>query len=229
MTPTVDGNVLVGPSIEKIGNNMDYSVTQKMIDHLTENGSKVFGYVKREFFIRNYVGVFPTIEDPETGEEIDFQIDADDQVPNAVSLTCITSPGLTSALPLARRVVRKIREKEELAENGSFDPTRKGIVRFAEQDIETQRQLIKEDPDYGEIYCRCECVTKAEIKQAIHNPLGVSTVSGIKYRTRATMGRCQGGYCETRLTASIQEELGKKREEVLLNKNGAWMFTGEVK
>lgn len=229
VTPTVDGNVLVGPSIEKIGNNVDYSVTQKMIDHLTENGSKVFGYVKREFFIRNYVGVFPTIEDPETGEEIDFQIDADDQVPNAVSLTCITSPGLTSALPLARRVVRKIRQKEELVENKSFDPTRKGIVRFAEQDIETQRQLIKEDPDYGEIYCRCECVTKAEIKQAIHNPLGVSTVSGIKYRTRATMGRCQGGYCETRLTASIQEELGKKREEVLLNKNGAWMFTGEVK
>lgn len=229
VTPTVDGNVLVGPSIEKIGNNVDYAVTQKMIDQLTENGSKVFNYVKREYFIRNYVGVFPTIEDPKSGEEIDFQIQTDEKIPCAVSLIGITSPGLTSSLPLARRVVEKIRAKEKLEPNESFNPVRKGIVRFSEQDIETKQKLIEQDPDYGEIYCRCECVTKAEIKQAIHNPLGVSTVSGIKYRTRATMGRCQGGYCETRLVAAIQEELGKRKDEVLLNKKGAWMFTGEVK
>ena len=85
------------------------------------------------------------------------------------------------------------------------------------------------DPDYGEIYCRCECVTKAEIRQAVHNILGVSTVSGIKYRTRATMGRCQGGYCETRLTSTIQQELNKSAGEILLNQNGAYMFMGEVK
>ncbi|WP_330612090.1 (2Fe-2S)-binding protein [Faecalicatena contorta] len=79
------------------------------------------------------------------------------------------------------------------------------------------------------MYCRCECVTRAEVKQALHNVLGVSTVSGIKYRTRATMGRCQGGYCETRLTRLIQEELGRQKTEILLNKKGAYMFTGEVK
>ena len=72
-------------------------------------------------------------------------------------------------------------------------------------------------------------MTKAEIKQAVHNILGVSTVSGVKYRTRATMGRCQGGYCETRITAMIEEELHKDVTEVLLNQDDAYMFVGKVK
>ncbi len=122
-----------------------------------------------------------------------------------------------------------MREQEELIPNDTFNPVREGHVRFAELDLSARERLIQEDPDYGEIYCRCECVTKAEVKRAVHNPLGVSTVSGIKYRTRASMGRCQGGYCETRLTAMIQEELKKSREEVLLNKKGAYMFVGKVK
>lgn len=229
VTPTIDGNVLVGPTIENVGTVLDYGTTQAKINELAIGGQKMFSQVRREYFIRNYVGIFPTIRDPETGKELDFQIQIRDSVPNAVNLVAITSPGLTSALPLARRVVAKIREKETLVPNPSFDPIHKGIVRFAEQDRQTQEALIQQDPDYGEIYCRCECVTKAEIKQAVHNPLGVSTVSGIKYRTRASMGRCQGGYCETRLTAMLQEELGLRKEDVLLNKRAAYMFTGKVK
>ena len=125
--------------------------------------------------------------------------------------------------------MEKIKNSEKLTSNPDFNPVRKGIVRFAEQSKEVQDQLIKKNPDYGEIFCRCECVTKAEIKQAIHNILGVSTVSGIKYRTRATMGRCQGGYCETRITAQIQQELNKDKTEILLNKKNAYMFVGEVR
>ena len=171
----------------------------------------------------------PTIEDPATHRELDFQIQTKKSVPHAVNLLAITSPGLTSALPIARRVAAKIKEQEELLVNEKFNPIRRGIVKFSEQDEEGKKRLIEQDPDYGEIYCRCECVTRAEVKQALHNVLGVSTVSGIKYRTRATMGRCQGGYCETRLTRLIQEELGRQKTEILLNKKGAYMFTGEVK
>lgn len=229
VTPTIDGNVLVGPTIETIGTKIDYAVTQKMIDVLVEQGSRMFSRMNRDYYIRNYVGVFPTIEDPETHKEMDFQIQTKESAPHAVNLVCINSPGLTSALPLARRVVEKVKAQEELTANEKFNPIRKGIVKFAEQDEEGKRRLIKQDPDYGEIYCRCECVTRAEVKQALHNVLGVSTISGVKYRTRASMGRCQGGYCETRLTQMVQEELGKQKEEILLNKNGAYMFTGEVK
>ena len=82
------------------------------------------------------------------------------------------------------------------------------------------------DPDYGEIVCRCETITRAEILQAIRNPLGVCTVNGIKVRTRASMGRCQGGYCETRITAMIREEIGKAVTEVELGPVGSRMFTG---
>lgn len=229
VTPTIDGNILVGPTIENIGEDINYEATQDMINLLGKDGAKMFAYVKRDYYIRNYAGVFPTVNDEDGNLVADFQIQTNEAVPNTVNLVGINSPGLTSSLPIARRVVAKIREQEELKENASFNPRRKGIVRFAEQTKEVQDQLIRQDPDYGEIYCRCECVTKAEIKQAIHNVLGVCTVSGIKYRTRATMGRCQGGYCETRLTASIQQELGKKKDEVLLNQNGAYMFVGDVK
>lgn len=229
VTPTVDGNVLVGPTIENIGGNIDYTVTQEKLDELNRDGAKMFAYVNRDYYIRNYAGVFPTIEDEKTHKELDFTIETKTEIPYAVNVIGINSPGLTSALPIARRIAEKIKQKEALKENTSFNPLRRGIVRFSEQDGETKKRLIAENADYGEIYCRCECVTKAEVKQAIHNILGVSTVSGIKYRTRASMGRCQGGYCETRLTQMIQDELGKKREEVLLNKNGAYMFTGKVK
>ena len=79
--------------------------------------------------------------------------------------------------------------------------------------MEEQARLIEEDPDYGEVICRCEKVTKAEILKAIHNPLGVDTMTGIKYRTRSMMGRCQGGYCQMRIEQLIEQVLfGKVRE-----------------
>lgn len=229
VTPTIDGNILVGPTIENIGDKIDYDATQDMINLLGKDGAKMFTYVKREYYIRNYAGVFPTVEDEDGKLVTDFQIQTSEAAPYTVNLVGINSPGLTSALPLARRVVAKVREQEDLKENKKFNPRRKGIVRFAEKSKEEQAQLIEQDSDYGEIFCRCECVTKAEIKQAANNILGVSTVCGIKYRTRATMGRCQGGYCETRVTALLQEELHKEKDEILLNQNGAYMFVGDVK
>lgn len=229
VTPTIDGNILVGPTIENIGSGIDYDATEGMIRHLGEKGKELFSYTKREYYIRNYAGVFPSLKNPESDEELDFQIQTKESIPCAVNVVGINSPGLTSALPIARRVAEKIKEREKPAVNRAYDPKRKGIIRFGAQSEEGKRRLIEEDADYGEIYCRCECVTKAEIKQAMHNILGVSTVSGIKYRTRATMGRCQGGYCETRIVSLLQEELGKDKKEIVLNKKDAYMFTGEVK
>ena len=230
ITPTVDGNVLVGPTLKEIGDEIDYSATQEQIDEMMIQGARLFPkHVKREYFIRNYTGIFPYVVDPVTMQRVDFQIQSDPHIPHAVNLVGISTPGLTSALPIARRVVVKVREQEDLLPNPAFNPIRKGIIRFADQTDEEKARLIGEDPDYGEIYCRCECVTKAEIKQAVHNILGVSTVSGIKYRTRATMGRCQGGYCETRLTSMIEQELHRDAKDILLNQNGAYMFVGKVK
>ena len=228
-TPTVDGNVLVGPNSFNVEDGEDYSVRQIGMDGLQESGSRMFRHMKRDYYIRTFAGARPKRIDPATGEVQDFLIECRDDVPGVVNLVGIESPGLTSALPIARRVVNLIREREELTPNPDFDPIRKGFTRFHEASREEQAKLISENPDYGEIVCRCETVTRAEIVAAIHNPLGVCTVNGIKVRTRASMGRCQGGYCETRITAMIREELDKAVTDVRLTNGNSYMFTGYVK
>lgn len=228
-TPTVDGNVLVGPNSFNVDDGEDYSVSQKGMDGLQESGARMFKHMKRDFYIRTFAGARPKRIDPATGEIQDFLIECRDDVPGVINLVGIESPGLTSALPIARRVVRLLSEREMLTPNPDFNPVRRGIRRFHEQSREEQAKMIAEDPNYGDIVCRCETITRAEILKAIHNPLGVCTVNGIKVRTRASMGRCQGGYCETRITAMIREELSKAVCDVRLTNGNSNMFTGYVK
>ena len=228
-TPTVDGNVLIGPDSQLARDFQDYESTQAAMDGLIESGSRMFKHMDRSYFIRNFAGIRPKRIDPETGAVQDFVLECRDEVPGVVNLVGIESPGLTSALPLARRAVALIAAREELTPNPDFDPVRHGIRRFADMTDEERAAAIAENPDYGEIYCRCEKVTKAEILQAIHNPLGVHTVNGVKVRTRATMGRCQGGYCETRITEALHQELGEDYKDIHLGPAGSWMFTGAVK
>lgn len=122
-----------------------------------------------------------------------------------------------------------MQEYETFEKKSDFRPVRTGIVRFSAQTDENKRKLIAANPDYGEVICRCEKVTRAEILQAIHNPLGVHTVAGIKYRTRSMMGRCQGGYCQMRLAQMIEEELGIPAEKIRYSGEDSWMFTGQVR
>lgn len=228
-TPTVDGNVLVGPDSYVVEDREDYSVTGEHLDGLIRDGQKMFPYMKRDFYIRNFAGIRWKRYDPATGEILDFVLESDDSHPCAVNLVGIESPGVTCALPLARRAVARLMEKEHPEENREFNPIRKAIPRFSMMTREEQKKAIEENPDYGEIVCRCETITRAEILAGIHNPLGVSTVTGIKNRTRASMGRCQGGYCETRITTMIEEESGMEAADVRYSKPGGYMFSGKVR
>ncbi len=229
-TPTVDGNVLVGPDSYLTEGLEDYAVTKEHMDGLFADGQKMFKQMKREYFIRNFSGIRWKRYDKETGEILDFLLEADEtKSPNTVNLVGIESPGVTCALPLARRAVAKLVEKENPNKNEEFSPIRPVKKRFYEMTREEREKAIEENPMYGEIVCRCENVTRAEILDAIHNPLGVCTVTGIKNRTRATMGRCQGGYCETRITEMIEKERNINPEEVCYSKCDSYMFTGKVR
>jgi glycerol-3-phosphate dehydrogenase len=228
-TPTVDGNVLIGPDSYLVEDFADYSVTPSSMEGLLIDGAKMFKHLKREHFIRNFSGIRPKLINKVTKEVLDFVVESRPEVPQAINLVGIESPGITSALPLARRVVALLKKQERLLPNESFNPIRKGILCFAKQSNEIQKILIATDPNYGEIICRCEMITKAEILQAIHNCLGVATVTGIKNRTRAMMGRCQGGYCETRIVQMIQEELNQQVTEIVYQRQGSTMFTGKVR
>ena len=159
--------------------------------------------------IGNYSGIRPKLAPPEEGGYHDFVICSEEEVPGLIDLVGIESPGLTASVPIAREVCRLVDEMERgsqtcsaggLAEKGfglqlnpDFTGVRRGILRFREQSPQKQAELIAEDPDYGEIICRCQKITKREIRQAIENPLGARSISAIKYRAWATTGRCNGG------------------------------------
>lgn len=228
-TPTMDGNILIGPSSEFVEDFEDYGVTPPVMEDLLIEGAKMFKPLKREDIIRSFSGIRPKRINKETRQPLDFVLERRDGVPNVINLVGIESPGLTSALPLARRTVALFREKEDLIPNENFNPRRKGILCFSEQSDEIKKELIEKNPDYGEIVCRCEMITRAEILEAVHNCLGVDTVTGIKNRTRATMGRCQGGYCETRIAQIIQEEKNKDKKDVVYSRIGSYMFQGKVR
>ena len=126
-------------------------------------------------------------------------------------------------------MVRLIKEVETLRPNQNFNPIRKRFVSFRDRTPEEQEQLIRSNPNYGEIICRCETITKAEVLDAIRRPLGANTVTGIKYRCRAMMGRCQGGYCQTRITELLMNEKQIPLTELTYSRNGSSIFTGTVR
>lgn len=229
VTNTTDGNVIIGPNAETVTDFTYYGVPQENMDYLADSASDLWPCIKKADYIRNYSGILPKWVD-EQGVIQDFKIEIrEDIAPNAINLVGIESPGLTAAVPIGKYVVSMLAQREELKENPDFNPNRKGIKRFFEMSEEERAKAIEENPDYGEVICRCEKVTKAELIQAIKNPLGVHTMTGIKYRTRSMMGRCQGGYCQMRIEQMIEEEFGLQPEEVLYNRDNAWVLTGKVR
>ena len=229
VTNTTDGNVIVGPDAENVTDFAYYGVSQHSMDYLAKSASEIWPCIRRSDFIRNYSGILPKWVD-ENGVIQDFKIEMKPQVaPNAVNLVGIESPGLTAAVPIARKVADMMRQYEDFLPNEDFVPTRKGIARFHEQSEAEKARLIAQNPDYGEVICRCEKVTRAEVLQAIHNPLGVSTMAGVKYRTRMMMGRCQGGYCQMRVAKLLEDELGMKPTELCYARQNSPLFCGKLR
>ena len=229
VTNTTDGNVIVGPDAELTEDFSYYGVSQSNMDYLADSASSLWPCIHKGDYIRNYSGILPKWVD-DKGTIQDFKIEIrDDLAPNAINLVGIESPGLTAAVPIARYAISLMKEREELIPDPDFQPVRKGILRFEEQTEEEQARLIRKNPDYGEVICRCEKVTRAEILQAIHNPLGVETMVGIKYRTRSMMGRCQGGYCQMRIAQMIEEELGMKVTDLRYAGRNSQLFFGRVR
>lgn len=226
---TTDGNVLLGPTAEDTDNLSWYGTAQKNLDYLMQEAGKIWPHVNRGDIIRTYSGILPKLVD-ENGTIQDYKIEIrDDIAPHAVNLVGIESPGLTSAVPIARYAISLMQEREQFPENPHFNPVHKSILHFASCTEEEQEKLIESNPDYGELICRCEKVPKAEVLQAIHNPLGCCTMASIKYRTRCMMGRCQGGYCSMKIEQLLEQELHKKPEEICLERQGSNILFGRVR
>jgi glycerol-3-phosphate dehydrogenase len=226
LTPTIDGNILIGPSNEYIKRKDNLSVTSSVMKMLSAEAREFLPLISPGYIIRSYSGLRAKQAPSSEGGFWDFVIEESDTVNNFINLIGIESPGLTAAQPIAKRVVEIINKKERLNSNPNFNPLRKGILRFEEQDEETKKALIKQDPNYGEIICRCEKVTKKEILEAANNPLGARSLISIKYRTRAMMGRCQGGYCLPRIIEILRESFKLSPQEITLKGNNSYLLTG---
>ncbi len=225
-TPTIDKNILIGPSNEYIKQKNNFSSTSKIMKMLAAESQDFLPLISSRDIIRSYSGIRAKQAPSSEGGFWDFVIEESATVNNFINLIGIESPGLTAAQPIAKRVVEIFNKKERLNSNLSFNPFRKGILRFEEQDEETKKTLIKQEPDYGEIVCRCEKITKKEILEAINNPLGARSLVSIKYRTRAMMGRCQGGYCQTRIMEILRESFKLSPKELTLNGGKSYLLTG---
>lgn len=227
LTPTIHGNLLIGPSAEYLEDPEDTASTRPVMDELFRQAQQLLPGLDRRQIIGSYAGLRPKLAPPGEGGYRDFVIREDR--PGLVDLVGIESPGLTASLPIAREVVALLERRLPLTPKETFQPQRRGIPRFRTLPPEEQAALIAADPDYGEVFCRCQTVTRAEVRQAIENPLGVKTIAGIKYRAWATTGRCQGGYCLPKIAQMLVEEYGLSPEEVTYRGEGSSLFAGRVK
>lgn len=229
ITPTVEGPITIGPSAEYIEDPEGYETTPEIMEKLFEGGYKLWPYFKRSDVIRTFTGVRAKPVPPGDKTFYDFVIKEEEEIPHFINLIGIESPGLTSAPAIARMVKEIIERKEKLTLKERFIPAAPRLERFEELEEEEKQKKAKEDPRWGEIICRCEKVTKREIIEAIENPLGARTLASIKYRTRAMMGRCQGGYCMPKIIDILMREFGYKPEDIQLHKEGSWLFTGRMR
>lgn len=224
MTPTIHGNMLVGPTAEDLPDKVDVSVTTEGLDSIYGDVSKMIPNVNIRDTITQYSGLRPN-RNPEG-----LHVDVYDDVKGYVNLSGVRSTGLTLSVSIAKYVVEKLKEIGcDLVLKDDFKVTRRGIPCFHQMSEEEKEAIIKENPLYGTIVCRCETITEGEIVDAIHRPVGARTVDAVKRRVRAGMGRCQGGFCGPKVIEILARELNISTEEVNKNLAGSYMVTGKNK
>lgn len=200
---TVDGNILAGPDAVETWEKENFATSQESIDNVFAKQQHTAEGLRKQDIITYFTGVrAPVFEE-------DFILEKGRKTKNLIHCAGIQSPGLTTApavaLDLAELAVSMLSEQQTVEKNPEFDPVRKAIPRVRELPPEERAKLIRENPDYGIIVCRCEEISKGEILDALNAPFSVHTVDGIKKRLRPGMGRCQGGFCMPLVTKIISE------------------------
>lgn len=208
VTPTVHGNTLIGPTAIDIENKEGTNTTQEGIDELINKA----GTTVKGLPIRQVITSFAGLRAHEDGHE--FYIGELEDAKGFIDCAGIESPGLSSAPAIGKMVAEIVKDLTNAEENPNFVGTRKGILDPKTLSNEERAELIKKDPAYGNIICRCEMITEGEIIDAIKRPLGAKSLDGVKRRTRAGMGRCQSGFCSPRTIEILARERGVDPAEI---------------
>ena len=208
VSPTVHGNIIVGPTAIDIEDRDGTNTTAAGLEELIAKA----GISVDNLPIRQTITSFAGLRAHEDHHE--FVIGEAEDAPGFVDCAGIESPGLTSAPAIGLTVAELLREKLGLRKKEDFIATRKVLLDPKSLTKEAYQALIRENPAYGQIICRCEQVTEGEIIDAIRRPLGARSLDGVKRRTRAGMGRCQAGFCSPRVLEILARELGVSQAEI---------------
>jgi glycerol-3-phosphate dehydrogenase len=223
VTPTVHGNLLVGPTATRVGSPACKGTTSAGLAVVQRLASKSVPMLNFRQVITSFAGVRAS------EKHGDFIIRASDKVSGLIHAAAIDSPGLTCCVSIADYLIQ-ILEKQGLIlqEKKVWNGTRADPAFFQKLSDEEKDAYIKINPTYGKIVCRCETISEGEIRQAIRtNPCALD-VDGIKHRTRSGMGRCQGGFCSPYIMELISNELNIEMESVTKNGNNAPMLVGRI-
>ena len=201
IAPTIDGNLIVGPNAVDQEDKEDLDTTRQGLDEIMVKAHLSLRNIPLNSVITSFSGLRAHFD----GD--DFILGEASDVPNFFNAAGIDSPGLTCAPLIGKYITQLIVDKLSPKVNANFNPKREGMIRFNECSKEKQRELIASNPLYSKIVCRCESITEAEIVDALTRPLGAQDLDGIKRRTRAGAGRCQGGFCLVRNMELIHEYL----------------------
>ena len=224
---TVDKNMIVGPDVQEIPDREDVTTDKETTDRILREQMQVAEKIKPSDVIAYFAGVrSPTYEE-------DFQVRKGIFCKNILEAAGIQSPGATAApaigVKLARWAVDYLKETGPVERNEDFNPRRKGTPHLAALSEKERDALIKKNPDYGEIVCRCEEISKGEILDVLRSPLPVYTLDAVKRRCRPGMGRCQGGFCSPLVLQILAKERGCSGEEIKKSTKESSILLGRTK
>ena len=221
VSPTVHGNLLVGPTAEDQTDRDCTATTAAGLHRVTETAARSVPNLPMRDVITSFAGLRAHL----TGGDDDFIVgESADGFFEAVG---IESPGLSSAPAIGRYLAGLAAEKLGAAEKDDFLPERRDIPRPREMELAARQALIEKDPAYATVVCRCEQITEGEIREAIRR--GARSLDGVKRRVRAGMGRCQGGFCTPRVLELLHEELGVPMTELTKGGGASRLLAGRTK
>jgi len=213
---TVDGNLLIGPDANIAESKEDSSTHASSLEYVYQTALKSCSKLNLKKVITSFAGLRAT---PDTG---DFIIGESLIVPGFFNVAGIESPGLSSAPAIADYVSGIVSDSlGGLTKKDDYKPGLDNHEFFRDMELGEKERIINKDPAYGKMICRCENVTEAEVLDSIRRPAGARTVDGVKRRTRAGMGRCQGGFCLPTVVGILSKELGIEKEDVLKGDRGS--------
>ena len=224
VTGTVHGNTVITATaaVREPGDTQTYASD---VNALLTGARKLVPDLDTRRVVRAFAGGRPVIQGTN-----DFFIGQSAVVPGLFQAAGIQSPGVASAPAIAERMEQILRDAGvALRERDDWDPIRRAPDDFDRAPLARKEELIESDPAWGQIVCRCETVPEAEIVAAIRRRPGAVSVEGVKRRCRAGMGRCQSGFCQSRVVAILARELGCDPSEVLLEDAGSWLVEGPLK